>query len=636
MLELNNITLRIGNELLLNSASLSLYQGNRVGLIGRNGAGKSTLLNLILGKIQEDQGTIHCSVKENKIAHLEQALPHSDTTALEFVKTGDKEWLEINKKMSQLTYQNDGIQLAHLHSDLEDIDGYTLEARASQILHGLGFATEQFNHKVNSFSGGWQMRLQLAKVLISRPDLLLLDEPTNHLDLESIFWLEQMLAKKKCCTIIISHDRDFLDNVCNQIVHLHNRKLKLYTGNYSQFIQQFNLQNELEQRENIKLDLKRKHLQSFVDRFRYKASKAKQAQSRLKALEKLQPLPDAVFDSHFNIEFFNCQKLSNPFVTLKGDIGYPNKKVINNVNISLNYNDRIALLGKNGEGKSTLLKTLAKTLKLYSGKLDIHKNTIVGYYSQQQLDSLDYDSTPIEHILQQDSTMTEGQARNYLGKFGFQNERVFDKIKVFSGGEKARLALALLILLKPNLLLLDEPTNHLDIPMREELILALQQYQGALVLVSHDRHFLNSIVDEFWLISNNSLRHYTENLDNYYKYITQTEIQSSHDQQQKKSITSHNEPTNQAQQQNINETIPTNNTNRKLSNQLEREINKLHSQYHKIEQQLQDDTLYQAENKKKLDSLLERLAKLKKNIEEKENQWYNINDQNSNDCNNTD
>lgn len=519
MLELKNVTLRRGAKFLLEGASVRVETGYRTGLIGRNGAGKTSLFQLITGSLHEDLGSFSLEVKRTSIAYLEQALPHSDMPALDFVMSGDLIWAKIQADLLKAEAAEDGIAISQCYTDLQAIDGYTIEARASSVLNGLGFTQDTFNNPVSSFSGGWQMRLQLARTLIAPAELLLLDEPTNHLDIEAILWLEKWLQTKKCSMLIISHDRDFLDNVCTHTLHLSQRKLKLYTGNYSSFASQFEMQFMQEESAATKIAKQKAHMQSFVDRFRFKASKAKQAQSRMKAIEKLTLTVGLQRENPFSFQFFPCEELSDPIIKIDSAIGYGNTIILEKIGMNVNHDDRIAFLGRNGGGKSTIVKTLAEELAPINGEIVKHPKLKIGYFSQQQLDTLDYDSTPFAHVQQLDKKLGESEIRRYLGGFGFSGDCVFDSVRHFSGGEKARLALALLIYHRPNLLLLDEPTNHLDLQMREALIIALQTYQGAVILVSHDRYFVSSITDQLYWITHGKLMPFDGDLDDYQKAV---------------------------------------------------------------------------------------------------------------------
>src|SRR3989338_847917 len=469
MLQLNEITLRRGTKLLFEETSLRLDVGYKAGLIGRNGTGKTSLLKLIMRELHEDQGNVQIP-NAWQIAHLAQELPATDELAFAYARSGDVAWTTLQEKILIAEKENDGIQLGSLYADLDAIDGYRIDARVAVILKGLGFSDDEFENPVKSFSGGWQMRLQLARVIMSQADLILLDEPTNHLDLESIVWLTHWAKTCPATFLIFSHDRYFLDEVTTHTIQLANQQLKLYQGNYSSFAKQFSDHLLLQEKMNSKILKKRAHLQKFVDRFGATASKAKQAQSRVKALEKLKVTTDWQEEASISFDFFEPKPTGYPTISIRADFGYGDKIILNSVSLNLSEGDRIGVIGINGSGKSTLLKTVAQKLAVTSGEITFHPQTKIGYFSQQQVDMLHLDETPLDHFKQQYPDIGETQARGILGRFGFSNDRVFEKVTVFSGGEKARLALALLIWSRPNVLLLDEPTNHLDMHIREALI----------------------------------------------------------------------------------------------------------------------------------------------------------------------
>ncbi len=608
MLEFKQISLLRGRKTLLENASARIEKNYRVGLIGRNGAGKSTLMQLLMGKLQEDAGEVNLEVPRSEVVYLEQELPQCDNSAIEYVKNGDHAWHKIQIKLQLAEVENDGIAIGECHAQLQDIDGYTIDSRAGKILHGLGFSNEQLALPIATFSGGWQMRLQLARVLISRAELLLLDEPTNHLDIDAIIWLEHWLKQQNNTLILISHDRDFLDRVCTQTLHLAQQKLKLYQGNYSSFAKQFELQIERESQQQAKILKQRAHMQNFVDRFRAKASKAKQAQGRMKAIEKLTLTPGLQRENPFHFNFLPCTETSNPMLNTRGDMGYPKATILNSVSMRIDYGDRIGLIGRNGEGKTTLMKTLAGELPIIKGGLTYHTKINIAYFSQQQLDKLDLNNTPIGHFLALDPKLSDGEARRFLGGFAFSGDRVFDNIKNFSGGEKARLALALLIYQRPNLLLLDEPTNHLDIQMREALSIALQEFTGTVVLVSHDRHFMSSVVDTLWCVSNGKVSPFTGDLDEYQRIVLTAEDQVET-----------NEPSSSAP---VKKAKP---SNKKLK-KLETKIAKLSEQVKELEVQLTDDNLYKADNAEKLHDLVSEHETLAEKLKLAEKQWLQLMD----------
>lgn len=607
MLTFKSLSLVRDKKVLLDHAAARIERGYRVGLVGRNGTGKSTLLQCIMGRVQEDDGAIGLDVDFSRIAYLEQALPHSEAKVLDYVKSGDQAWQTVQERLIQAEADEDGLALAECYTTLQDIDGYTIDARAGQILHGLGFSNEAFERPINSFSGGWQMRLQLARVLISRADVLLLDEPTNHLDIDAIVWLEQWLSEHDVTLLVVSHDRDFLDDVCTHILHLSQQRLKLYSGNYTAFTKQYELQLEVEASQRAGLEKKRAHMQKFVDRFRAKASKAKQAQSRVKALEKLTLSPGLQRENPFHFEFFPCEPAADPVVSVRADIGYPDKPILRGVKFILHHGERVGLLGRNGSGKTTLMKTLAGVLDAQQGDITMASKINIAYFSQQQLDALDYEATPLLHLTRLDPRIAESTARKFLGGFAFSGDRVFDKVGSFSGGERARLALALLIYGRPNMLLLDEPTNHLDIQMREALILALQQYEGSVVLVSHDRYFISSVVDRLWWITQGKVEPFTGDLLDYQRAILASEDQIIEEKPQKKAVekkaVSTSKPVNKSQQK------------------LEAKIAKVTEQVKVLEQQLAEDQLYQPEQAALLAELTAEHHRIFEELKSLEEQW---------------
>ena len=567
MLELNNITLRRGDKSLLENASVRIERNQKVGLVGRNGAGKSSVIKMLIGDLVEDSGDVSLSIKRSEIVYLEQSLPQTDLTALEYAQGGDKEWYTINQKLIKAEKQQDGLTISDCHERLREIDGYNITGRATKVLLGLGFDANDLQLPVSHFSGGWQMRIQLARVLLSQGQLLLLDEPTNHLDIDAIIWLEDWIKQCNVTAVIISHDRDFLDNVTTHTIHLSNMTFKFYTGGYSAFTRLYSLQLEVQSRQAQRLQEKRNHMQDFVNRFRAKASKAKQAQSRLKALEKLSDAPAMIEESAFHFDFRPAETVGGYLINFAGGAGYADKTVIETCRLNIKSDDRIGIIGKNGEGKSTLLKTLAQVIPPLNGEYSIHPKANIGYFTQQQMDMLDLDSTPLQSLSDVDPLVRESEARRFLGGFNFIGDRVFDKVSKFSGGEKARLALALMIYSQPNVLLLDEPTNHLDIQMRDAFILALQNFEGALILVSHDRYFMSSVVNEVWHVSDSKLSRFSGDLSDYNALIIEK------DQPRIKSNTKQS----QVKKENLRPQSHSSKGNQKQIQRLERKLIKLRS-----------------------------------------------------------
>jgi ATP-binding cassette subfamily F protein 3 len=526
MLSLNQISLRRGRNLLLEHVSFQVHAGQRLGLIGANGSGKTSLFALLLGEIDSDDGSLALDPND-QFAHVAQESPDSDRSAIDYVMDGDIELREIQDKIAADEAATDNPAIHILYERMEGIDGFTAEARAARLLHGLGFAADSINNSVKEFSGGWRMRLNLARALMCRSDILLLDEPTNHLDLPAILWLERWLKRYEGILLVISHDRDFLDTVCTRIAHIEHQTIKTYTGNYSQFetlrAEQLAQQQSMFTRQQKDI----KHIQSYVDRFRYKASKARQAQSRLKMLERMTLIAPAHADSPFRFHFSEPKKKPQHLLGLLDvDVGYAGSEtvtVLKGVNLNLMAGDRIGLLGVNGAGKSTLVKALSTGSTLLKGERVLSKDTKIGYFAQHQIDMLNPEESPLDHLRVFAPTDRESEHRSFLGRFGFSGERIFEPVAPFSGGEKARLALALIIRQQPNLLLLDEPTNHLDLEMRQALSVALIEYSGALVVISHDRHLLRSVCDELLIVHDGIVDRFTRSLDEYPAWLKEQE-----------------------------------------------------------------------------------------------------------------
>jgi ATP-binding cassette subfamily F protein 3 len=524
MLQLNQVSLRRGDRLLFTNASLQAHFGQRLGVTGANGSGKSSLFDAILGRLEVDAGSIFFD-PEYRIAHVAQESPASMQSALDFVLDGDTELRAVQAKLQEAPVAQPTEQHHAAWAELEAIDGYTAESRAARLLHGLGFQQQELSQAVNAFSGGWRMRLNLAQALMCRSDLLLLDEPTNHLDLPAILWLESWLNRYPGILFLISHDRDFLDGVCTRIVHLEHQQANVYGGNYSQFEKIRSEQLAQQQALYAKQQREINHIRGYVDRFRYKASKARQAQSRLKMLDRMTEIAPAHVDSQFHFSIPRPDKQPQHLLQLSeveaGYTGCP--PVLSSVNLHVAAGDRLGLLGVNGAGKSTLVKALASGSTVLQGERIVHRDTRIGYFTQHQMDLLQPELSPLDHIQAQHPDLREQELRNYLGGFGFNNDRVFDPVEPFSGGEKARLVLALIIHQRPNLLLLDEPTNHLDLEMRQALSMALMDYEGALVLISHDRHLLRMVCDELVIVHDGEVEAFTESLDEYSTWLAQRE-----------------------------------------------------------------------------------------------------------------
>ncbi|MEM5312626.1 ATP-binding cassette domain-containing protein [Paraburkholderia sp. JHI869] len=526
MIRFNQFSLARGTKPLFEQTSFTLNPGEKVGLIGANGAGKSTLFAVLRGELHADAGDFSLPPSW-RIAHVAQETPAVDRTALDYALDGDAALREIEARIAAASAAHDGAAEAEAHGAFADADGYTAPARAEALLLGLGFTLEQTRQPVASFSGGWRMRLNLAQALMCRSDLLLLDEPTNHLDLDAIVWLEDWLHRYPGTLVVISHDREFLDSICNVTLHLENQQVKRYGGNYSQFeilrAQQMALQQSAYEKQQRTVA----HLQSFIDRFKAKATKARQAQSRVKALEKMELIAPAHASSPFTFEFRTPDSAPNPMLVME-DVrcGYraddgSETPIVERVTLSIQNGQRIGLLGANGQGKSTLIKTLAGTLAALSGESHTGKGLQIGYFAQHQLETLRPDDSPLQHLARLAPDTREQELRDFLGGFNFPGEMATAAIAPFSGGEKARLALALIIWQKPNLLLLDEPTNHLDLETRHALTMALAQFEGTLILVSHDRHLLRATTDQFMLVAKHRLQPFDGDLDDYRDWLLQ-------------------------------------------------------------------------------------------------------------------
>jgi ATP-binding cassette, subfamily F, member 3 len=515
MLQFTDLSLRRGPRLLISGASLTIYPGQKVGLVGANGTGKSSLFALLRGELHADTGD--CSMPSGwELAHVAQHTPDSAEPAIEFVLDGDRELRRIQAELVAADAAGDGLRHGELAGRLESIDGYGAESRAGRLLHGLGFAPGEERRPVNSYSGGWRMRLALARTLMCRSDLLLLDEPTNHLDLDAVIWLEGWLKAYRGTLILISHDRDFIDAVVSHTLHLEQGRLTLYSGNYSAFERQRAERLAQQQSAYERQQREVAHIRHFVERFRAKATKARQAQSRIKALERMELIAPAHVDSPFSFGFEVPTHLPHPLLRLESvAAGYPGRSILKGVGLTLSPGDRIGLLGRNGAGKSTLVKVLAGDLAPTAGQRETAQDLKIGYFAQHQLEQLRPDESPLKHLQRLDPKASEQALRDYLGGFGFAGERCLGPVAPLSGGEKARLVLSLLIRQRPNLLLLDEPTNHLDLEMRHALSEALQDYEGALVLVSHDRHLLRVTADTLLLVDGGGVAPFDGDLDDY-------------------------------------------------------------------------------------------------------------------------
>ena len=621
MLRLSQIELRRGPKLLFENTSLQAHAGQRMGIIGVNGSGKSSLFSLILGHLDSDAGTLEHNPRD-VIAHVAQESPSSTQPALEFVMDGDRGLRSLQLRIAELEAKDSHDERLHdLYEQIDNIDGFTAETRAARLLHGLGFEADVIRKPVNEFSGGWRMRLNLAQALMCRSDILLLDEPTNHLDLPTIVWLERWLRAYEGILLLISHDRDFLDGLCTHIAHIEHQTIKTYTGNYSQFEAVRAEQLALQQSMYVKQQREIKHIQSFVERFRYKATKAKQAQSRLKMLERMTEIAPAHVDSQFHFQFEKPDKQPQQLIQLEdASVGYGQTIIVDKIRFRLGAGDRIGLLGANGAGKSTLVKALVDGSTLLSGQRTINKYTQIGYFAQHQLELLRMDCTPLWHVQRMAPDTREQELRNHLGHFGFRGERIDEPVAPFSGGEKARLVLALLVLQKPNLLLLDEPTNHLDLEMRHALSMALVEYSGALLVISHDRHLLRSVCDDLYVVYNGQLVEFGQSLDDYPSWLKTQETPAAVEPAPEAQT-----PRSSSKKQNRQEEAKRRKKLKPYSDRvrkIEKAMNQHRADLVALETSLHDEALYTDESRKEeMTTLLQKQAEIRSVLETLEWDW---------------
>ncbi len=618
MIRLQNLTLQRGPQRLLEDAELTLHAGHKAGLIGANGAGKSSLFALIRGELHPDSGD--CFLPADwRIAHMRQEIETLERLAVDYVLDGDLRLREVQRDLAAAEAAHDGAAQARLHSELDSADGYTADARARKLLAGLGFTNEQMDRQVGDFSGGWRMRLNLAQALMCPSDLLLLDEPTNHLDLDAIIWLEEWLKSYPGTLLLISHDRDFLDEVVDHVAHVDQRRITLYRGGYTAFERARAERLAQQQQAYEKQQAQRAHMESYIARFKAQATKARQAQSRIKALERMEELSAAHVDSPFDFVFRESSKISSPLIDLSdARLGYGDKTILEKVKLQLTPGARIGLLGPNGAGKSTLIKNLAGELSPLGGRLTRGENTVVGYFAQHQLDSLDAKASPLLHLQRLAPTEREQTLRDFLGGFDFRGARIDEPVLNFSGGEKARLALALIAWERPNLLLLDEPTNHLDLEMRLALTMALQEFSGAVLVVSHDRHLLKSTTDNFYLVADGKVEEFDGDLEDYARWLVEY---------RQRNAPVSNTPVNpdktdkKAQRQAAAALRQQLAPHKREADKLEAELGKLHEKLAKVDASLGDSDIYEPARKNELRDLLAEQARLKVREGELEEAW---------------
>ncbi|MBT8114972.1 MAG: ATP-binding cassette domain-containing protein [Arenicella sp.] len=625
MIQFDKLSIRRGETLLFDNASLQIHPGQKVGLTGANGCGKSSLFAALRHELVIDSGDISVPA-DWMIAHVAQQAPAGDREAIEYVLDGDAEWRDLDNRIQHI---DDPDYVKH-HSRYEEIGGYAARSRAAQLLNGLGFKAEEINRPVQQFSGGWRVRLNVAKALMCRSDLLLLDEPTNHLDLDAVLWLEKWLKNYPGTLILIAHDRDFLDQLTTHTLHIENQQARLYKGNYSAFEKIRTEQLASQQTQYARQQREIEHMQDFVRRFKAKATKARQAQSRLKALERMERIVPAHVDSPFSFSIPQPEKNPSPLLSLHdASVGYNDTAVIEHIEFSMSPGDRIGLIGPNGAGKSTLIKLLAGELKLIEGNYHSSREINIGYFAQHQIEQLQMDHSPLEHLKLVDDECNNGQAtekqlRRYLGSFGFSGNKATSKVAPFSGGEKSRLALALICYRRPNLLLLDEPTNHLDLEMRQALAVALQDYQGAVVLVSHDRHLLKVNSDKLILVTDGRATEFHGSVDDYPKWLAEhkrgiNDVQTCNAEQAVK-------PDRSAQARKAKKRLEAERRNelKPLTGRIkraERVLEKLGAEKDQIDSLLADTALYTEENKDQLKQLLTDQAYLHKELHSAEEDW---------------
>lgn len=625
MIQFKNITIARGVKVLIQAATLQLHPGHKVGLTGANGAGKSSLFAMLRGDLQADKGDLDIP-QHWTIGHVAQETPALAMPALQFVREGDEELAITEQALVEAEAKQQGERIAELHGKLSDIEGYSAKARAAELMDGLGFSQADLQKPVSAFSGGWRVRLNLARALMCRSDLLLLDEPTNHLDLDAVMWLENWLKGYRGTLLLISHDRDFLDAIVNHIAHIEFQTLTLYKGGYTQFERQRAEKMALQQAMHEKQQRKVAHLHSYIDRFKAQATKARQAQSRIKALERMEMISAAHVDSQFNFSFRPPSSAPEPLLAISDvDLGYAETIILKNVSLTVRPGERIGLLGPNGAGKSTLIKLLAGELEQLSGKRTLGKDLNIGYFAQHQLEQLRVEESPLQHMQRLYKETSEQEHLNYLGGFDFRGDMARTACEHFSGGEKSRLALAILIWSSPSLLLLDEPTNHLDLEMRHALTLALQAFEGGVVLISHDRSLLRTSCDQFMLVANGQATVFDGDLESYSAWVNEQ-------RQKEKVATVEAAPTvkkNSYAQNKLDRQarLAARRPLIKESEQLEKKITGWQQEKTDCDARLNDTTLYENNDKTELQALLKQQSALTLNIEQAEERWLEVHEQ---------
>ena len=625
MIRLKQLSLYQGSKQLLDKTSQTLYPDQKIGIVGKNGCGKSSLFQMVRGELSPESGELELPPKW-RIASAKQETPASELSALDYVLSGHQEYHQLTEALKQAESSSDGHAIAHVHAKLEAINGWSLPSQAAKLLTGLSFTEEQMATKVKELSGGWRMRLNLAQALIQPAELLLLDEPTNHLDLEAVLWLQGFLRQYEGMLMTISHDRDFLDSFTSHILHFENQNIIQYAGNYSSFEKQKHEREVLQQAQFEKQQKEIEHLEKFITRFKAKASKATQAQSRVKALEKMDKVSAVQIRTKFGFEFAPINKNLTELINIEsGDVGYDQITILRNIRMRILAGQRIGLLGRNGEGKSTLIKLICGELKKQSGELSRNKHFKAGYFAQHQVEQLNLDQSPLWHIQSLGDDISEQEARNFLGGFAFHGDKTLDKVSGFSGGEKARLVLAMITWRKPNLLLLDEPTNHFDIEMREALALALQDFDGAVLLVAHDKNLMESVVDEFWLVNDGQVNPFNGDLSDYQKWLNENRWGAA---EKSSKETKQNSAVSRKEQKRIEAELrkkkaPISNRIKKIDQLMV----KLQEEQSDLENQLADTALYSDDNKSKLTQTVDRSNQVKMELETLEEEWLELQEQ---------
>ncbi|RBP74942.1 ATP-binding cassette domain-containing protein [Marinobacter nauticus] len=635
MLTITDLSLQRGGVWLLENVNLTVQPGQRVAIVGANGAGKSSLFQLLLGQLAPEQGSVALP-GGCRIAHMAQEVAASSRSARDFVLDGDTELRRMERALAEAEAGGDDHAIARLHGELDIHEAWSAPRRAETLLRGLGFADSDAERPVSAFSGGWRIRLNLAQALMRPSDLLLLDEPTNHLDLDACLWLENWLRKYPGTLLFISHDRDFMDRVATHLVHFDQKQLVLYTGNYSAFERQRAERLAQQQASFERQQARVAEIQRFIDRFKAKATKARQAQSRVKALERMEKIAPAHVDSPFSFEFPVADKVSNPLLSIRhGVAGHGDVPILKNINVTLLPGTRVGLLGPNGAGKSTFMDALRGTGTLLSGERTCGEHLAIGYFAQHQLESLDLDASPFLHLQRLSPTASEQKVRDFLGGFDFHGDEALAPIRSFSGGEKARVALAVIAWQKPNLLLLDEPTNHLDLEMRQALTMALQNFDGAIVVVSHDRHLLRNTVDEFWLVCDGAVGEYEGDLEDYERWLAERRKDEESPPRrevvggQEKSVntagpatlTADERKARKRQEAELRQKLS---PWRKKQGTLEIRMEQLQQKLATVEQNLADPGLYDDQQKVRLKELLAEQTELKRELEDVEAEWLEV------------